>query len=273
MTQKPTIITLGNFKGGVGKTTSANLIAYNLADEGHKTLLADLDPQGNATNMMLKTKANLDGEIVSFDNTLMKSVKDEDLTQSIINITDNLDLLASASDFALYPRYMEKIKDYNERVRYLETLFNKFKDNYEYIILDTPPTIMSLFADSALYMSDWCLIVMQTHKDSFDGSKAFIDYLQEYVIDAYKAPRLDLIGILPVLIKNNAPVDDYTLTSAKEAFGEENLLNHHIRHMERIKRFPITGISTHEIYDMRVIQAYKEVTDEILERIGKGKSK
>lgn len=263
------IITLGNFKGGVGKTTSASLIAYNLADEGNKVLLGDLDPQGNATNMMLKTKSNFDGEVTSFGQTLMKSVEEEDLSKSIISITDNLDLLASAPDFALYPRFMEKISDYNQRVRYLKTLFDKIKDNYDYIILDTPPTIMSLFSDSALYMSDWCLIVMQTHKDSFDGSKAFIDYLQEYVIDAYKAPRLDLVGILPVLIKNNAPVDEYTLQAAKDEFGEENILKHHIKHMERIKRFPITGIADHELWDMRAIQAYKEVTDEMIERIRK----
>lgn len=264
-----TVITLGNFKGGVGKTTSATLIAYNLANEGYSVLLGDLDPQGNATNLMLKTKANYDGKVSSFGQTLMKSVEEEDLTKSIISITKHLDLLASAPDFALYPRYMERINKYNDRVKYLGTLFDKIKSQYDYIILDTPPTIMSLFSDSALYMSDWCLIVMQTHKDSFDGSKAFIDYLQEYVIDAYKAPKLDLIGILPVLIKNNAPVDDYTLESAKKQFGSENLLDHHIKHMERIKRLPITGIANEDLREKRVLQAYKEVTDEMLERIRK----
>ncbi|TPR50744.1 ParA family protein [Apilactobacillus micheneri] len=262
-----TTITLGNFKGGVGKTTSACLIAYQLADKGYKTLIADLDPQGNATNMMLKTKANIDDKIAVFEQSLMKSVEEKDLNKSIIDIKDNLDLLASAPDFAMYPRYMESISDYNERVKYLQKLFSGIKKEYDYIILDTPPTVMSLFTDSALYMSDYCLIVMQTHKDSFDGSKAFIDYLQEYVIDTYKAPRLDLIGILPVLMQGNAPVDKYTLKGAIDEFGKENLLDTAVKHMERIKRFPITGITRSTMYDRRVLHVYEEVTDETLKRI------
>lgn len=262
-----TTITLGNFKGGVGKTTSACLISYSLADMGYKTLIVDLDPQGNTTNMMLKTKANLSGEIATFDQSMMKSIEEEDLNKSIISIDRKLDLLASAPDFALYPRYMEKITNYSDRVQYLQKLFKKLDKDYDYIILDTPPTVMSLFTDSALYMSDYCLIVMQTHRDSFDGSKAFINYLQEYIIDTYGAPRLELIGILPVLMQGNAPVDKYTLKGAISEFGKENLFKTVIKHMERVKRFPITGISKDTFYDIKVTHAYLEVTKEMLKRI------
>ncbi|GLB47625.1 copy number control protein [Philodulcilactobacillus myokoensis] len=262
-----TTITFGNFKGGVGKTTNATLIAYTLSRMGHRTLIADLDPQGNATNMLLKTKANIDGKIATFDQSLMRSVEDNNLSKSLISIDPHLDLLASAPDFAMYPRFMEKIHDYTERVKYLQQMFDPFRNNYDYIILDTPPTVMSLFTDSALYMSDYCLIVMQTHKDSFDGARAFIDYLQDYVIDKYKAPRLDLVGILPVLMQGRAPVDKLTLENAIKKFGKENLFKNTIHYMQRIKRFPITGITDKTMYDKRVLHLYKLVTNEMLRRI------
>lgn len=265
-----TIITMGNFKGGVGKTTTSCMVAYNLADKGYKTLIADLDPQGNSTDIMLKTKANFDNKIATFDQTLMKSVEEEDLSKSIIRVNNNLDLLASAPDFAMFSRYMEYIKDYDERVKYLGELFDKIRDNYDYIILDTPPTIMSIFSDSALYMSDYCLIVMQTHEDSFKGASSFLEYLQHTVIDEFKAPRIDLIGILPVLMQGKAPVDEYTLNAAIERFdkdGEHNLLNPPIKYWQRIKRMSVNGISRETMYERRVIHAYAVVTDEMLRRI------
>lgn len=59
------VITFGNFKGGTGKTTTSTMVGIELARRNLKTLLVDLDPQGNATNLYLKTKENVDNEIVS----------------------------------------------------------------------------------------------------------------------------------------------------------------------------------------------------------------
>ena len=53
------IITFGNFKGGVGKTTNAIQVAFELSKRNLKTMLIDLDPQANATNIFIKTKDNL----------------------------------------------------------------------------------------------------------------------------------------------------------------------------------------------------------------------
>ena len=109
--------------------------------------------------------------------------------------------------------------DYNERVWYFSKLMKEFKEKYDYILIDIPPTI-SLITDSALYASDYCVIVLQTQDRSLQGAEAFINYMQEQVIDTFKAPTLDLIGILPVLLKNGAPVDNSTLEVAKELLVE-----------------------------------------------------
>ena len=234
------VITFGNFKGGVGKTSNSTMVALELSNRDFKTLLVDLDPQGNATNLYLKTK--------------------------IINIKDNLDLLASAPDFSLYPRYMEKLHNYNDRVKEFDRLLTPLKAKYDYIIIDIPPTI-SLITDSALYASDYCLIVMQTHEHSFEGAEAFIKYIQEEVIDEYQAPRLELVGILAVLLQAGAPVDEATVANAISEFGEENLFKTRIHSMQRLKRYGITGITFKSKFDKRVFAVYKDVTDELLKRI------
>ncbi|MGV3338249.1 ParA family protein [Latilactobacillus curvatus] len=262
------VITFGNFKGGTGKTTTSTMVGIELARRNLKTLLVDLDPQGNATNLYLKTKENVDNEIVSFNKTLMAGIKDQDLSQTIINILPNLDVLPSSADFSLYPRFMETVSsDYNERVWYFSKLMKEFKEKYDYILIDIPPTI-SLITDSALYASDYCVIVLQTQERSLQGAEAFINYMQEQVIDTFKAPTLDLIGILPVLLKNGAPVDNSTLEVAKELFGGENIFDITIKNMERLKRYDVTGVMFKDQFDHAVQNVYEKVTTEMISRIG-----
>lgn len=263
---KAKILTFGNFKGGTGKTTNATMVGQDLAKKGFKTLLIDEDPQGNATNLFLKTKSLSDDSFISFEQTLMSAIQHEDLFGAIINITDNLDLLPSSADFSLFPRFMEKISSYNERVQYLGKLVEPLKANYDYILVDIPPTI-SLITDSALFMSDYCIIVLQTHERSLQGAEAFVKYIQNEVINEYKAPTLEILGILPVLLKNGAPVDIATLQNAEEIFGSENIFNTTIKNMERLKRYDITGITSEDMHDKKVHDVYNVVTNEILERI------
>lgn len=263
------IITFGNFKGGVGKTTNAVQVAYELSKRNAKTLLVDLDPQANATNILLKTKANIDNELAHFESSLMVAVQNENLESSIITVKDNLDLMGSAPDFALFPRHMEKMfpNSYIDRVKYLSSLLAPLSKKYDYVIIDIPPTI-SLITDAALYASDWCLVIMQTQQQSFDGATAFIEYIQDDIINKYGAPRLDVIGILAVLIQAGAPVDESTMINAKKYFGEDNILPTAIHNMQRLKRYGITGITDTQRHDKKVFDVYAKVTDEILERIG-----
>ena len=77
------IVTIGNLKGGVGKTTTATQIAFNLAYTKHyKTLLVDLDPQANSSTIMLKTKLNLNSKAnVQADASLMRAIQDKNLNE------------------------------------------------------------------------------------------------------------------------------------------------------------------------------------------------
>ncbi|MFB8547558.1 ParA family protein [Enterococcus casseliflavus] len=260
------IITFGNFKGGTGKTTNSTMVGNALAEKEMKTLLIDLDPQANATNLYLKTKSNIENEITSFSQTLMAAIQNENVESAIVTIKPNLDILPSAPDFSLYPRYMENIANYTERVHYLNKLIQPLKQKYDYIIIDIPPTI-SLITDSALFMSDYCIIVLQTHERSLQGAEAFVNYIQNEVINTYKAPTLEILGILPVLLKNGAPVDIATLENAKIIFGEDNIFNTTIKNMERLKRYDLTGITEEDMHDKKVHDVYQLVVNEIIGRI------
>lgn len=261
------VLVSGNFKGGTGKTTTATMLGLALARIHKKTLLIDLDPQANATDLYFKTKQNITGEVSTFDTTLLKAIRNENLSDSIIKLDDDIDFIPSSADFSLFPRYMEGIREkYIDRVQYLSSLINPLKEKYDYIILDLPPTI-SLITDSALYSCDWVLIVMQTQERSFQGAEGFIDYMQTQVINDYHAPNLQVLGVLPVLLKNGAPMDKSTLINAENEFGKENMFGLTIKNMERLKRYDATGVTNHDQFDKKVNAVYDELAKEVLERM------
>ena len=266
------VITYGYFKGGTGKTTNSAMMAYMLSKLGYKTLLADLDPQANATSLYLHTKQRITNNIVTFDKTLMSAIADEDLSDIIIEIKDNLYLLPSFADFTSFPLFLEKKFPNSQlkRVTFLKGLIEKIKDDYDFILIDVPPTL-STYTDSALLASDYTIIVLQTQERSLVGAEAYVGYLQE-LVDNYDA-NFDILGVLPVLLKNNSKVDEATLDTAKEKFGEENLFKNLVKNMERLKRYDIVGIvdsdldNKYDIHDKRVMALYKKVTEEMLSRL------
>lgn len=265
MTKNATVVTFGNFKGGTGKSTNSTMIAYCLAKMGYKVLLSDQDPQANATSLYLRTKAHLEKDITSFERTLMAAIQNEDLSVIVTPIRENLYLLPSFSDFALYPMFLEKKFPNNvDRVQYFASLLEPLKQDFDFIFIDVPPTF-SIITDSALYASQHVVVVLQTQERSLQGAEAFTQYLQT-LIDNYDA-ELDILGILPVLLKNQSAVDLQTLDGAREIFGEHNMFQGVVKNMERLKRFDITGITEDDMHDRNVIKNYMKVTTEFLERL------
>lgn len=268
--KQATVITMGNLKGGTGKTTNTTMIAYELSDMGYKVLVIDQDPQANATELYLKTKAK-HGDLVSFDKTLMTAIIEKDLSQIVTEIKENLYILPSFSDFAIYPFYLEKLfpgqEGLENRVKYLKTLIEPLKSEYDFIFIDVPPT-ESLFTHGALYASNYVVIILQTHERSYAGALSFIEYLQDKLINRYDAD-IDILGIIPVLLKSTSTTDQRVLKRAKENFGEGNMFNTVIKSMDRLKTFDDTGITNNrkDVNDRNVHDKYKELANEFIEKI------
>lgn len=263
-----TTITTGNFKGGVGKTTNAVMIGYELSKRGDKTLIVDLDPQANATDLLFATMTQVYNKKPDFKETIEVALEKGDFAPAIINVKDNLDVLPSDTDLQSYENFLNNnfSDDYTKETYFLKIL-SKIKDNYDYIILDVPPQL-NVFTNSALAASDYVIVILQTQERSFRGAQTYIEHLIQIKED-YNLP-LDLLGVLPVLQQNGNNLDLDVLNDAVEAFGEPNMFKTRIKQMSRLKRFDRTGITDNgkrDINDRRVHKAYSNVIEEIDSRI------
>lgn len=271
-------ILFGNFKGGVGKTTNSVMTAYELAKKGYKTLVCDLDPQSNSTQLLRRTYGLQHNSELKIDKTMMVAIQEEKLPDAIVEIMNNLYLLPSYKDFVSYPdflemKFMPNVPNYKEkRMSYFGTLLSEVENKFDYVIFDVPPTL-SIFTDTALYDTDYVIIVLQTQQRSLDGAEAFWEYLQEFY-NNHTAIDFDIAGILPVLLKNNSGIDNQIIKDARETFGKDMIFENIMHHMERLKRYDRKGISEkgltsiNDFHDIRLHALYGKLTEEIIARTG-----
>lgn len=261
------VITTGNFKGGVGKTTNAVMFSYTLSKMGKRVLIVDLDPQANATDLLLNTMNNVYQQKPNFEETLFESIKNEKLSDALINIKDNLDLLPSYEDLQGYEKFLySNFEDDYSQDHYFNTLLEPIKKNYDYIIMDVPPQL-NKFTDSALVSSNYVVVILQTQERALKGAEKYIEHLLQ-LQDDYSL-GLDLLGVLPVLQQNGSDLDLDIITDAINSFGQQNIFKSRIKQMARLKRFDRTGITDNvkDINDRRVHDVYKKVVNELIERI------
>ncbi|MBK1997120.1 ParA family protein [Listeria ivanovii subsp. londoniensis] len=260
------VITVGNYKGGAGKTTNTVLQAYELAKKGLKTLVLDLDPQSNATKSLLLTKSALyPDEVVTIEKTLMTGIAEKKIIGLEVQIMDNLYLLPSYIDFEDFPKFLYKNTETKEEEDYyLQKIFDPLAIKYDIILIDVPPMSKAV-TRNAVICSDYVLISLQTHERSLSGAESYVKELNNLNLEYNLG--LEVVGVLPVLHKNNGTVDQYIMEVAKETFGDDNIFDTIIPQMERIKRFDVNGITEKDRHDSKVISLYDNVSDELLERI------
>ncbi|MFT8459983.1 MAG: AAA family ATPase [Liquorilactobacillus ghanensis] len=265
------VLSFLNFKGGVGKTSTTALTSFNLAKLGYKVLTIDFDPQANLTSLFLKTKSiSSNDEIITIDKALMSAVNEgTNLQNIVIPIVKNLFLIPNAVDFSMYNRFLDRnLTSEEEKIAFFRNRINPLKNTYDFIFIDVPPTI-SLPNDTAFFACDQIIVVLQTQERSLSGAEVLINYLQQTLIDDFHS-TVDVMGILPVLSKRNAQVDEEILNSAIKEFGKENVFESKITIMERIKRMDLTGITDndHDVWDKRVHKSFTNVAKEIIARLG-----
>lgn len=260
------VITFANFKGGTGKTTNSTALGYTLSKMGFKVALLDFDPQGNATTIYFKTADNF-GNRPDFDKTVMSALIDGNLSSVIKPVKENLYLLPAYRDLKMYPEFLEdNFKSREDRVKYLSTLVEQIKDEFDFIFIDVPPTF-SIYTNSALYCSDEVVLVAQAHEYSISGVEDFIEDAKDFIVEYDK--MFNITGILPVILKPNSRIDKIAIKQAEERFGEENIFRVTINQMERLRRWAVTGITDDhkDINDRKVHERYEELAKELLERL------
>ena len=256
------ILTVGNFKGGVGKTTVATLLSY-IASEKYdkKVLLIDFDPQGNATQIMKRTYSDFEEEKIPFIDML----KNGDIEKSIVKLTYKLSLLPADSSLANLSDIISKTNILKKRY-ILNNLIEKIKETYyfDYIFIDVPPTINSDFTNNAVYASDYILMVFQTQQSAYESSLSFVNFLRDRKKESDL--KFELVGAVPVLIKKSGRVDKQILDMSKSTFSEA-LFENQIYQRERIKKFAVDGIKDKDMHDKKVIHMFNKVYEELVDRI------
>ena len=178
------VIAVANQKGGVGKTTTSVNLAASLAMSGGRVLLIDLDPQGNATMGAGVDKNDLEYSIYEWlleDASLDRVV--QKCTGSFELLPSNLDLTAAEVSLMQMERREFQIRDRLEREG----------QDYEYIIIDCPPSL-SILTVNALIAASGVLVPMQCEYYALEGLTALLQTIEG--ITATSNPELKVEGIL-----------------------------------------------------------------------------
>ena len=154
------IIAVANQKGGVGKTTSAVNLAAGLGFYDKKTLLVDVDPQGNATSGVGFDKRSI--EKSTYEILLNEAKAEEVILKTKYN---NLDLMPAGIDLAAAEF---EIMEASDRLQRLKKALLRVKANYDYIIIDCPPSL-GIITTNALTACDSVLVPIQCEYYALEG--------------------------------------------------------------------------------------------------------
>ena len=113
--------------------------------------------------------------------------------------------------------------------------------------------------------ADYVLIILQAQELSLEGAETYIKYLQ-FMADNYDAD-IQVAGVLPVLLRPGGRVDMSTLERAKEIFGEDNVMENVVKHLERLKAWDVTGINNNDMHDKKAHQVFLDVVDELEQKL------
>ena len=199
------IISLLNHKGGVGKTTSAINIGAGLVELGKRVLLIDLDPQANLS---------LSLGIPRQPNTIYEALRGESELEPF-TIRENLDVVMSTLD--LSGAEMELINEAG-REYILKELFEPIKDDYDFIIIDCPPSL-GLLTLNALGASDYVYIPLQTQFLALQGLAKI-----KQVIDKVKFrlnKNLEIGGVIATMYDSRKILNRDVVETIKKYFGEK----------------------------------------------------
>ena len=197
------IISLANQKGGVGKTTTSINLAASLAILGKKILLIDLDPQGNATTGVGINKGDIEKSV--YDLLIGKCNINE-----VILKTDfrNLDIIPSTIQLAgIDTEFIEKSQNDStfRRAYQLKEKIDSIKENYNYIIIDCPPSLGNI-TTNALTASNSVIIPVQCEFFALEGITQLLNTIM--LTQKNLNPGLDLEGVLlTMLSKSNLGLD------------------------------------------------------------------
>jgi chromosome partitioning protein len=249
-TQLATVIAFANQKGGVAKTTSTLNLAVALQERGLRVLVVDLDPQGNLT---MSQGLNPDSIERSMFDVLVHRLPISEVIRA-----QEVDLAVSSIDLAGAEL---ALSSQIGRGRALEKSLGGVKADYDYVLIDTPPSL-GLLTINALVASDGVIVPVQCEYLSLRGLVQLENTLS--MIRENLNPNVKIVGILPTMFDGRTLHSKEAVEILTENFGPL-VFNTRIRKTVRYAEAPVKGSSILK-YDPRgpAADAYRDLAKEVL---------
>lgn len=249
------ILTLANQKGGVGKTTTAVNLAAFLGKKKKKVLVIDLDPQGNATSGLGIDKSELDSTIYDV------LVNEEPIADSIWE--------SSAANVSICPTNINlagaeiELVNVMSREQVLKSALAPVKDDYDYIIIDCPPSL-SILTINALTASDGIIIPIQGEYYALEGLTQLVDTIN--IVKKKLNKNLSILGVVLTMFDRRTQLTRQVEEEVSNYFGDK-VFNTHIPRNVRLAEAPSHGVAILD-YDKnsKGSKAYESLAAEVIKR-------
>ena len=257
------IFCIANQKGGVGKTTTTVNLAAGLAKVGQRVLMVDLDPQGNATMGSGVDKRQLTASI--YDVLLeSSSIAEARVTSDkLVAAGCSYDILGANRELA---GAEVELVDVERRERRLQTALAAVADDYDFILIDCPPSL-SMLTLNGLCSAHGVLVPMQCEYFALEGLTDLINTIKQ--VRANMNKDLAVIGLLRVMFDPRITLQQQVSDQLKEHFTDK-VFDTVIPRNVRLAEAPSYGVPG-VVFDpsSKGAQAYVAFAREMVERIGR----
>jgi len=255
------LVAIANQKGGVGKTTTAINLAVALAAPDRGILLVDLDPQGNATSGL--TPPTELAKLRASGNTIYEAVVGRvPFGGTIRKVREYLSLVPSSTDLVGAEIELATMEG---RERRLKEILAPVRDNYAFILIDTPPSL-GLLTLNAMVAADSVMVPMQCEYYALEGLSALLDTIAR--IRRALNPALQIDGLVLTMFDARNRLSHEIARDVNKHFPDK-VFQSFIPRNVRLSESPSHGLSVLE-YDAKSAgaEAYQQLAAEVLARSG-----